>query len=231
MTFDVGRIEVRKRARLPHWDVEHGIYAVSWHLADALPAAARDRVRAEIDQEFEHIRRTRGDLTHAERTALLKKAQRRLSAVLDRGYGECVFRSHRLAAIVGKALTHFDEQRYELFAWCVMPNHVHVVFRRLPPHQLADIVKSWKSYTAHEINKLVGRRGKLWEDDYFDTTMRNERHFLAAVEYTVTNPLKIGLIDWPFACSYPERIAEVARGRPARQPPDVPSGGNDTEDT
>jgi REP element-mobilizing transposase RayT len=182
---------------------------VSWHLGDALPAAARDRIRADVDAEIEHLRLTRGDLTQAERTALLKKAQRRLSGVLDRGYGECLFRSPRLATIVATALTHFDEDRYELFAWCVMPNHVHVVFRRRHPHLLADVVKSWKSYSAHEVNKLLKRRGKLWEDDYFDTTMRNERHFLAAVEYTVTNPLKIGLTEWQFARSYPDRIARV----------------------
>ncbi|MBV9496265.1 MAG: transposase [Acidobacteria bacterium] len=215
---------MRKRARLPHWDVEHGIYAVSWHLGDALPVAAHVRIREEIDAEIEFLRITRGDLTQAERTEFLKKAQRRLGAALDRSYGSCLLRSESLARIVATALEHFDAQRYELYAWCVMPNHVHVVFRSVHPHALADVVRGWKGYSAHEINKRLNRRGKLWEDDYFDTTMRNERHFLAAVEYTVSNPLKIGLTDWSFARSYPERIAEAC-GRPARQPPDVSSGG------
>jgi hypothetical protein len=56
-------------------------------------------------------------------------------------------------------LLHFDGLRYRLNAWCVMPNHVHVVFSSMPARtptlRLSKIVKSWKSYTAKEANRLL----------------------------------------------------------------------------
>jgi hypothetical protein len=41
---------------------------------------------------------------------------------------EDFLRNDRVAELMANALRYFDGQRYELFAWCVMPNHVHVVF-------------------------------------------------------------------------------------------------------
>ena len=53
------------------------------------------------------------------------------------------------------------------------------------------------------INRLLRRTGKLWQDDYFDRLMRNEKQFRTAIEYVINNPVKAGLVDWPFVQSYP----------------------------
>ena len=60
---------------------------------------------------------------------------------------------------VEQALLHFHGQRYGLYAWCVMPDHVHVVFHPLGAERLARIVHSWKSFTANAINRMLGRPG------------------------------------------------------------------------
>lgn len=80
----------------------------------------------------------------------------RLDLYLDRGSGSCLLREH--AELVANALRHFDGTRYALHAWCVMPNHVHVLFHVERGRDVPRILHSWKSYTSHEIG-----RGEIWD--------------------------------------------------------------------
>ena len=195
---------IHKRNRLPHWDVSHGIQLVTWHLADSLPKAALERLRCERAYERKRLTEGRGLVTKADVASLDTAFRRQCEKLLDKSHGECVLRDHRAAKIVAEAITHFDDGRYRLFAWCVMPNHVHTIFKTALP--LAEVLHSWKSYTRTTINRLLSRTGKLWQDAYFDRLMRNEQQFRRAVEYVMNNPAKAGLRDWPFVRSYPERF-------------------------
>ena len=102
----------------------------------------------------------------------------------------------RIAEVVANAITHFDGSRYRLHAWCVMPNHVHVVLSA--NDRLDSIVHSWKSFTANEANRLLNRDGKFWQDDYFDRMIRTPQELERTIAYVVGNPMKAGLVDWPF---------------------------------
>jgi REP element-mobilizing transposase RayT len=82
-----------------------------------------------------------------------------------------------------------------------MPNHVHVLISVLPGMQLGLIVSSWKRFTARQANRLLGRAGAFWQDDYWDRFIRNDEHFAATVSYIDLNPVKAGLVDE--ACSWP----------------------------
>ena len=112
----------------------------------------------------------------------------RIDQWLDAGEGSCILRDPALARIVAEAFHFFDDKRYELVAFIVMPNHVHVLFRLRAPHRLEEVLKSWKGFTSREINKRIGSRGKLWQEDYWDRIVRNERHFLKCMEYIQKNP-------------------------------------------
>jgi REP element-mobilizing transposase RayT len=72
------------------------------------------------------------------------------------------------------------------------------------------VIHSWKSYIAHEANKLLDRTGDFWMPDYFDRFIRDQKHFKAVVEYIHQNPVKAGLVaaaqDWPWSSA-----AETAR--------------------
>ncbi|HXI23679.1 MAG TPA: transposase, partial [Pyrinomonadaceae bacterium] len=109
----------------------------------------------------------------------------------------------RVAEIVEHALLHIDGERYALHAWCVMPNHVHTLFTPLKGSKMSGIVHSWKSFTAHECNKVLDRTGKFWEREPFDRYIRNQRHFNNAVTYIEYNPVKAGLCqkneDWKWS--------------------------------
>jgi REP element-mobilizing transposase RayT len=85
--------------------------------------------------------------------------------------------------MVQNSLLKFDGLRYRLFAWVVMPNHVHSLMTRFEDSELKDLLHSHKSYTAHEANKILQRTGKFWIDDYFDRYIRNEKHFRKTIEY------------------------------------------------
>ncbi len=115
---------------------------------------------------------------------------------LDEGCGESVLMSPVAAGIVESALKFFDGDRYRLHAWCVMPNHVHILFELIAGNKLSSVVSSWKSFTANEINKAVGREGRLWQREYYDHVIRDDEEYRRIVEYIEYNPEKAGLINW-----------------------------------
>jgi REP element-mobilizing transposase RayT len=101
-----------------------------------------------------------------------------------------------LAKIVADSLLYFDGLRYDLYAWCVMPNHVHVVFRPLSNYGLGDILHSWKSFSAKEINRALGTSGEFWQREFYDHLVRNQEEFERITQYVADNPAKAGLEDW-----------------------------------
>lgn len=64
---------------------------------------------------------------------------------------------------------------------------------------LDGVLHTWKSYTAREADKMLGRDGPFWFREYFDRFMRNEEHYHNTVEYIINNPVKTGLADHPEA--------------------------------
>ena len=116
--------------------------------------------------------------------------------------GSCILRDSRAASIVENALLHFQGERYSLSAWSVMPNHVHAVVTPFADQNLSKILHSWKSFSAHEINKALGRNGSVWEKESFDHLVRNQGGFERFVRYTESNPVVAGLCEkpdlWPF---------------------------------
>jgi len=199
-------VDVRKRARLPHWDCEHGVYFVTFNLFDAIPRDALLRTREEAEARVQHIRAVRGPLTVAEKRAIDDCIRVKTGEILDAVHGSCLMRDGRVALVVANAMTHFDDQRYRLLAWCVMPNHVHAVFTLAASHRVDRIVHSWKSFTAHRCNALLGREGDFWQNDYYDRLVRDARELRATIDYILANPAKAGLRDWPFVAAYPERL-------------------------
>jgi putative transposase len=166
---------------LPHRDEPGLVQFVTFRLADAFPSELR-----------------------AEWTALMKiendrKRRAELDAYLDRGRGKCHLRGPEIAGMVEDALLFFHEERYELRAWVVMPNHVHLLFR-VEATPMCQLVEGWKGYTAKVANKLTGQKGRFWQEGYWDTYMRDNRHEDCARRYIENNPVKARLTasakDW-----------------------------------
>ena len=109
--------------------------------------------------------------------------------------------------IIEEALQFWEGTRLKTHAWCIMSNHFHwivSVFEKdenRKPVYLQDILHSIKLFTARNININEKRKGQLWVHESFDTTIRNERHFMNVVKYTINNPVSAGMVkdwqDWP----------------------------------
>ncbi|MCB9934625.1 MAG: transposase [Planctomycetes bacterium] len=190
------RVMKRHRGYLPHWEREHATYFVTFRLADSLPADARKRIedqRYDIVKTAEHLNRP---LTDTERERLDQLYSVTFDELLNVGHGACHLANADCAAVVAETLTKWDGERYALYAWCVMPNHVHAVFRPFAGQALGEILHSWKSFTAKACNKLLGRTGEFWQRESFDRLIRDREEFDKRVRYTVENPAAAGLVGW-----------------------------------
>jgi len=112
---------------------------------------------------------------------------------LDAGYGTCLPRRPECSRIVAETLHHFEGERVVMISFVVMPNHVHALFVQNPVWPLEKLIRSWKGFTARQINKLLGRLGNFWQRDYFDRLVRDEEHFANCVRYIRRNPEKARL--------------------------------------
>jgi hypothetical protein len=131
--YDLGAVEVRKRVHLPHWDVEHGIYFVTFNLIDAIPASVREELGLPREYEMERLRSLRGDYTIGEKQAIKASIRRAYEEQLDKGAGECLLKDSRCAKLVAVALEYFDDVKCKQYSWSVMPNHVNSVFSCVAP--------------------------------------------------------------------------------------------------
>ena len=172
------------RGYLPHFDMPGLVQFINYRLDDAMPAILRHEWFSLLKIDDELKRRTK------------------IENYLDQGCGSCLLRDQRAATLVEENWLHFDGKDYRLLAWVVMPNHVHLLVEIWQSPQ-AQLVKNWKGFTARRINRALGRRGKLWQDDYWDRYIRGEAHYRKVVHYIEWNPVKAGLVkapdQWPFS--------------------------------
>jgi REP element-mobilizing transposase RayT len=192
----LSNVQVHNRGYLPHWTAPGATYSVTFRLSDAV---APGFIQGLIEQKRALARSiTSGlrKLTVVEAMQIRMVIERRLDEALDRNEGSAHMLDPRIASIVATALTHFDNDRYELFAWAVMPNHVHAVVRPFPGHEPHGIIHSWKSWSANQANKILKRRGRFWQREYFDRIIRDEEDLSDTVKYVLDNPVKGGLGDW-----------------------------------
>jgi REP element-mobilizing transposase RayT len=196
MTKADPNLKIRQGARLPHWTREGATYAVTFRLGDSLPKVVLDSWKFERQDIMRTAKQLGRSLTSHEEKRLDKLFSEKVDKHLDEGQGKCWMREDSIARVVAGALEFFDGTRYRLSAWCVMPNHVHVVLEPMPGHELPEILHSWKSYTSKEINNILGTKGQLWEVEYYDHLIRDESDLQAQIEYVMANPQKAGLKNW-----------------------------------
>ncbi len=176
--------------RLPHWQQNGATYFVTFRLADSVPAnlltkwEAQRRIWLSLhpepwteDVESQYHRRFSGAIER----------------FLDNGHGQCLLRRPDCGQIVADALRYFDGTRVLMISFVVMPNHVHALFVQNPVWLLEKLLRSWKRFAGKGINALVDRSGTLWQKDYFDRLIRDEKHFANCVRYIRHNPRRARL--------------------------------------
>ena len=182
------------RGYLPHCDVPGLIQSIVFRLYDSVPNSVLSQWKKELEW---HPLLSAGD----DRSNALRQ---RIAAYEDAGHGCCWLGRPEIASCMQAALWFFDGSRYRLLAWCVMPNHVHVLIESQAGFPVGKIVRSWKSHVARHSNRLLGRSGQpFWGADYFDRFIRDDAHFRQAVAYIHENPVAARLVgragDWPWS--------------------------------
>lgn len=200
--FTYEGVVVRKRSRVPHWHVPHGLYFVTYRLHDSLPAEVETRI-AVMKADIARRRLAQFDAEAAR--DLEREMFKIVEGSLDRHLGACFMRQPDIADLVVSVFDRDDLNHYRLLALAAMPNHLHVVFR-LENGELDAVVRNWKSYSAYLANRRLGRRGAFWQSDYFDILIRDSRQLERSIAYVLANPLKADLRQWRWVRSWPDRI-------------------------
>ena len=198
-----------ERGYLPHLKAEGGTYFVTFRLANSLPKEVLERFRFEREDIVKRAEAAGRELSPDEEKRLDELYSARIESYLDAGHGKCWLEEPVIGEMVSEALMHFDGERYWLHAWVVMPNHVHAVVTPQKSHTLSQILQSWKSFTAHEAQKVAQAsrlqipEGKaFWQRESYDHLVRDEADFARVCEYTARNPVEAGLCrkpeEWPY---------------------------------
>ncbi len=184
----LGFLGWHERGYLPHCDFPNLVQYVTFRLSDSMPSSRR--------AEWEYLLKIEDG----------KDRRSKLEEYLDRGVGNCELRDPRIAQVTEDALLHFHQQRYELLAWCIMPNHVHVL-HHISSTPLWKIIQGWKIHATIRLRRQRRNAelplGQFWQREYWDTFMRDEEQQRKAIKYIEANPTKAKLCrspeNWPFS--------------------------------
>jgi REP element-mobilizing transposase RayT len=177
---------------LPHWRQAGATYFVTFRLADSIPQNKLEELKT---YRTEWERRNPPPRSEKQWEELWRETFLRVDRWLDQGAGGCRLREAPVRKIVTDSLHYFDDERYELGSYVVMPNHVHLVVRAFDRDKeaLERITHSWKRHTSREINMLLDLNGALWQDESFDRIVRDEEHLWRTLQYIGRNPGKVGI--------------------------------------
>ena len=146
--------------------------------------------------------RTQNSLTSeiVEETSFMstQAARQWIDIQLDQSISGRIFNDTKAALMMEETIRHFDGSRFDLLAWCIMPNHLHALIVPLGDNQLGKIVRCWKM----QATKRLGG-GQVFAADYFERFVRDTRHLAITLAYIENNPVKAGLCgqphDWPWS--------------------------------
>jgi putative transposase len=200
--FDPEAAMTVSAARLPHWEQCGTCCFITFRTADSLPvgvckALAEDQaawLRSHgIVTGTADLQAAARRLSAADRAALRKQTSKAWQQALDGCHGDCVLRSPTLRQHVVNTLRHGDGVQYDLEAFVVMPNHVHVLAGFADAGAVRRQCRNWKHYTATAINRSLQRRGQFWQKESYDHLVRDPESLERFRDYIAGNPRRARL--------------------------------------
>jgi REP element-mobilizing transposase RayT len=198
---------LHSRGVLPHLKKEGASYFVTFRLAGTLPKDVLLRFKAERETIVAQAEAARRPPTWQEQEELFRWYSMRVDNYLDAGHGDCHLGRPEVADLVAGAIQFHANERFDLHAWVVMPNHVHAVLHPRPDWALSEILKSWKGFSAREANRVLKRTGTtFWQVESFDHVVRDDNDLHRCCLYTTMNPVNARLCkqpeDWKWSSAY-----------------------------
>ncbi|MCO6489929.1 MAG: transposase [Phaeodactylibacter sp.] len=207
------------KRNLPHIQPLGATFFVTFRLKGSVPwvkiQELRIAYRARVAEFKAKYGKYANEYIQEERQRFFLVYDKLLDQVLT---GPTYLKQPEIAAEVEKQLHRFDGELYSLLAYCIMPNHVHMLIdtgeesedmfleeelEKLEHHQLHRIMNRIKGASARYCNLLLGHTGKFWQRESFDRFIRDEKHLHNVISYILENPVKAGLVrhweEWPFS--------------------------------
>lgn len=187
------------KRNLPHWQPPGAEFFVTFRLAGSLPRNAK-----EILKEQEKFYRKTGRTPELKTRRMLEKYRDQLDHNIP---GPFWLANPDVSDLVFEAIRYRDKKQYDLYAFCIMHNHVHLVCKLLnqdgTEYPLSRILQSLKAYTARKANKILNRSGQFWMRESYDRVIRTQDELERTINYVLYNPVKAGLVaswkDWKYS--------------------------------
>jgi putative transposase len=182
---------------------------VTYRLAESIPKAVLIKLQQGKEESERKLKRInnkihREQLLKEFQQKYFKKFEQSLDAVLS---GPVWLRNDQIAQINVEGMHKRDIFEYELYAYTIMPNHIHLVFHisdqhiktstRKSPYPVTSILQYLKRETAIKSNIVLNRRGQFWERESYDHIVRNKNELVRVIKYTLNNPVKAGFVERP----------------------------------
>ncbi|QMW07132.1 hypothetical protein H3H32_29760 [Spirosoma foliorum] len=211
-------MKIEYARNLPHLQYVGASFFVTFCLKGSLPAAVVREFIAERDRVIKAMKEKNADGISDEVYREQKKYFARIERTLDAcQYGYDWLKNPLVADALAKRIKDIDGKGYELLAYCIMPNHIHLVvdtanqLDTLEPdeaittdnyRQLYQTLRLIKGGSAFEANRLLGRSGAFWQPESYDHYVRDAAELKRIINYTLQNPVKAGLVndwkEWPY---------------------------------
>jgi putative transposase len=199
------------KRKLPHWQPPGATFFITWRLFGSLPQAALEELEAarrRLQREAEQAGETEDQREARHFKQFFASLDNLLDQVVD---GPDWLRNEDIAALIEEALLQRYAALYQLWAYVVMPNHVHVFLKPKEDQgsassdkaqtqyvPLQKITQALKGYSALEANNSLLRTGQtFWQEESYDHWARDEAEFYRIIAYIEKNPVKAGLAAKP----------------------------------
>lgn len=179
----------------PCWRQDGATYFVTFCLRDAVPAEFIREQEAKVQRLYRELGLPADTVVDGAESAseplrhLHQQQAREMAKILDEGRGAAVLGATKFRAPVAEAIAYHAEHTCEVYAYVIMPNHVHALVRPLPRKNLDKIFEGIRSFSSRKI----GNPGMEWHSGSQDTIIRDEEHFRRAADYIRANPYEARL--------------------------------------
>jgi len=193
------------KRKLPHWQIQGAEYFVTFRLAGSLPIHVVKNLQ---------LLRKKYQKSIIEKTENKKEFLKKFESKIFKKYEDLLdncstgprwLEKTEINKIVKESIHYRDGHEYDLYAYCMMSNHVHIVFKHIENQQIKSsaqflppvtrILQNLKSYTALHANRILKREGAFWHEESYDRLIRNNSELENIIRYTIYNPVKANLVE------------------------------------